>query len=118
MTSFSQQLNGFGVKVERMERDVFHGITEEVHRSIVFGSEITAAPGSPVDIGTLRDSWTPMFVDENTWQDTTHLDYAPVIEDNVNGVTFRNHGPHSVKMTKSAFGRIVDVVTARIKNAG
>jgi hypothetical protein len=117
MSTFGDDLTKFSVKTGRLEQDVFVGCTEEVHRSIVEGSEITGAPGQPVDTANLRNSWTPQFLDANTWQDTTHVEYAEYVEDNVRGVTFKNHGPHSVKLTRVGFPKIVEVVTRRV-NAG
>lgn len=114
--TFSDDLARFQAKVAKRERDIFNGVTVEVHRSVVEGSEITGAPGQPVDIGTLHDSWTPDFVTPTLWQTTTHLNYAPIVEDNVRGVTFKNHGPHSVKMTRVAFPLIVEAVTRRVGN--
>jgi hypothetical protein len=123
MSDFRNQLLGFSVKIQRMERDVFVGVTEEVHKSIVEGSPITGAAGQPVDTGALRASWTPAFLDANTWQDTTHLVYAPSLEDGVSyahggtPLTLRSAtgGFHSVKATRVGFGRIVDYVVARVR---
>lgn len=89
--------------------------TEEIHRSIVFGSEITGAPGQPVDTSNLRDSWIPQHLGPMQWQDTTNVDYAQHVEDNVRGVTFKNHGPHSVKMTKAGYDNIVETVLKEVK---
>jgi hypothetical protein len=129
--SFKSDLLGFSVKIQRMERDVFVGVTEEVHKSIVDGSPITGAMGQPVGQygpgynegrvgGALRASWTPAFVDRDTWQTTTHLNYAPGIEDGIGP-----HGPielrstrgglHSVKTTRVGFSRIVEYVTAKVR---
>jgi hypothetical protein len=117
MSDFRNQLLGFSVKIQRMERDVFVGVTEEVHKSIVEGSPITGAAGQPVDTGALRASWTPAFLDANTWQDTTHLIYAPVIEDNLRGATLRSSvgGFHSVRYTRVGFSRIVDYVVQKVR---
>jgi hypothetical protein len=117
MSKFSDDLTKFSVKTGRLTQDVFVGCTEEVHRSIVEGSEITGAPGQPVDTGALRASWTPEFIDKDTWQDTTHLIYAPIIEDNERGATLRSAvgGFYSVRMTRVAWPRIVDYVTQKVK---
>jgi hypothetical protein len=125
MTTFSQQLQGFSVKIVRMEREVFHGVTEEVQRSIVFGSEITAAPGQIVDTGALKASWTPQFTSESTWQTTTHLKYAPSIEDGVSyahgGTPITQRSPaggfHSVKLTRVGFPRIVDFIVRKVRGS-
>jgi hypothetical protein len=123
MSKFGDDLTKFSVKTGRLTNDVFVGCTEEVHRSIVEGSEITGAPGQPVDRGILKASWTPQFLDANTWQDTTHLAYAPSIEDLIsyaNGgspITIRSAvgGGHSVKQTRVSWPRIVEHVTEKVK---
>jgi hypothetical protein len=119
--SFSKQLNGFSVKVFRMEREVFHGVTEEVQRSIVEGSELTGAVGQPVDTGALKASWTPQFVSPTEWRTTTHLAYAPGIEDGISShgtpITFRSQvgGKHSLKQTRIGFPRIVDYIVSKVR---
>ncbi len=119
MSKFGDDLKGFGVKIIRMEKDVFHGVTEEVHRSIVEGSQITSAPGQAVDTGALRASFTPQFLDENTWQTTTHLKYAPIMEENLRGAQLRSAvgGFHSVALTRVGFPRIVDYVVTKVRGA-
>jgi hypothetical protein len=121
MSKFGDDLTKFSVKTGRLTNDVFVGCTEEVHRSIVEGSEITGAPGQPVDTGALRASWTPQFLDKDTWQDTTNVEYAPIIEDTVRGATLRSAvgGFHSVRYTRVGFPKIVEVVIRRVRgNAG
>jgi hypothetical protein len=113
MSTFDDQLNRFVLKVETKSRAVFVGVTTEVQRSVVFGSELTSAPGQPVDTGNLRDSWIGEFLDATTWQLTTNVDYAQIVEENVRGVTFKNHGPRSVLLTVLHFPRIVAAVAAR-----
>jgi hypothetical protein len=123
MSSFKDQTQAFSVKVFRMERDVFHGVTEEVQRSLVEGSEITGAAGQPVDTGTLKASFTPQFIDANTWQTSTHLKYATSIEDGVSyahggrPMTLRSAtgGFHSAKQTRVGFPRIVEWVVQKVK---
>jgi hypothetical protein len=121
MTTFSQSLQGFSVKITRMEREVFHGVTEEVQRSIVEGSELTGAPGQPVDTGALRASWTPQFVSDTEWRTTTHLKYAPGIEDGISShgtpITFHSQvgGAHSVWQTRRGFSHIVDYVLKKVR---
>jgi hypothetical protein len=124
MSKFSDDLTKFSVKTGRLTNDVFVGCTEEVHRSIVEGSEITGAPGQAVDTGALRASFTPQFLDANTWQTTTHLAYAPSLEDGVSyahggtPMTLRSPtgGFHSAKLTRVGWPRIVDYVTAKLRS--
>jgi hypothetical protein len=113
MSSFDEQINGFVLKVETKSRAAFVGVTTEVQRSVVFGSELTSAPGQPVDTGNLRDSWIGEFLDAWTWRLTTNVLYALYVEENVRGVVFKNHGPHSVQLTILHFPRIVAAVAAR-----
>jgi hypothetical protein len=121
--TFKDQTQAFSVKTFRMAKDVFVGCTEVVHESITTGHVVTAAPGQPVQSGALLNSWTPQFIDANTWQDTTHLSYAPSIEDLVSyahggtPITIRSAvgGGHSVKMTRVAWSRIVEYVTQRVR---
>jgi hypothetical protein len=43
--------------------------------------------------------------------------YALWIEDNTRNVTFRNGGPHSVKLTILGANRVLAAVTERFRNA-
>lgn len=95
-------------------RRVFVGVALEVEQSVKEGSTITGAPGQPVDTGYLRASWIPQFLSLWTWLLSSNAAYAKDVEDNVRNVRFRNHGPHSVKLTYAGFDRIVAAVTARI----
>jgi hypothetical protein len=134
MSDFRNGLTRFSVKIFRMERDIFTGSTEVVHESITDGHAVTGAPGQPVGQygpgyhegrvgGALKASWTPAFVDRDTWQDTTHLDYALQEEDGISyahgGVAAEHRstigGRHSVKMTRAAWPRIVEYVTAQVR---
>lgn len=112
--SFSQDLVAFARLVEQRERDVFVRTTQEVARSVVEGSEVTGAPGSPVDTGALRGSWVGEFVSDHEWHLTTNVEYAPFVEDNVGNVTFKVGGPHGVKLTIAGFERIVEAVTDEV----
>jgi hypothetical protein len=49
------------MKLEAMTKQVFVDVATEAHRSIVEGSELTGAPGQPVDTGYLRASWLLAF---------------------------------------------------------
>jgi hypothetical protein len=109
--TFSQDLARFAEKVEKRQRALFVRATLEVQRSVVEGSEITTAPGQPVDTGALKGSWQPEYLTDWTWQTTTNLVYAPIIEEGQN-MTLRSEvgGFHSVKLTRGGWQRIVDVV--------
>ena len=123
MTAFADALARFGVIGEERLREAFVVSTDEVRRSVVEGSELTGAPGQPVDTGALARSWQPEFVSPTLWRiSATGLDpatgkkvgYAEHVEDNVRGVTFRNHGAHSVRLTRTGWDRIVEAVARRI----
>ena len=64
--------------------------------------------------GDLRNSWVPSFLSRWLWRDVTNLIYAPIIEDGI-GMQVRSTvgGFHSVKMTRSAWQRIVDDAITR-----
>lgn len=100
------------------QRAVFVNTASHAYESIVNGSAITGAPGQPVDTGFLRASWQLVFVDKDTARISTSCAYAPFVEDNVRGVTFKNHGPHSVKLTRAGFGRIVAYEHAKAADRG
>jgi len=115
--SFSRDLDAFMRRVEIRLRDVYTGVAEEVHRSVVEGSEITGAPGQPVDTSYLRNSWQ-LAIGPREAVISTNVDYAPGIEDGVgpNGpIQLRSPvgGFHSVKLTRAGFPRIVDHVVRK-----
>ncbi len=116
--SFASDLKSFSVKVEARNRDIFVRTVEETTKSIVEGSAITGAPGQPVDTGNLKTSWQTNFDSPTQATIATNVDYAPHVEDNVRGVTFKNHGPHSVKMTIASFDKIVEHVTREVVGNG
>lgn len=118
MTAGYQGYNG-GINAHRASvktrfRRVFVGVTLECERSVKEGSTLTGAPGQPVDTGYLRASWIPEFLTRWTWVFFTNASYARDVENNVRNVRFRNHGPHSVKLTFAAFGQIVAAVARRV----
>lgn len=128
--TFSSDLDRFAKAYQKRMHDVFIGVTEEVHRSVVFGSEITGAPGQPVGQygpgyhpgkrgGTLRDSWTPRFLTPEKWELSTNVIYARPIEDGVGrygALRLRSTvgGFHSVAKTVGGFGKIADTVTREV----
>lgn len=108
--------NGIAVhqaKVKTRYRNVFIGMTLDVERSIKEGSPVTGAPGQPRDTSNLFHSWIPRFLSQYVWQLATNVSYAQFVEDNVNGVTFQNHGPHSVKLTIAGADKLLDAVVKR-----
>lgn len=85
-----------------------------VKESILDGLVLTGAPGQPIRTGALYKSWSEKFIGKN-WEFSSDLFYATYVEDNVLGYTFRNHGPHSVKLTIAAWERIVDFCVAELR---
>ena len=114
MTDFDKEITQFIVTVDQNLKDVFAEMVGTTHESIVDGSALTGAPGQPVDTGNLRTSWNAQFVSDTEAVVQTNVEYAPYVEDNVNNVRFKNHGPHSVKMTIAAFQKIADASAQKV----
>lgn len=124
MAGFGESLRLFADKVERRSRQVFVGSVAAVHESITTGSALTAAPGQPVDTGNLLDSWQPTFPQDWIGEVATNVVYAPAVEEGQQPpytapsgkrvvprpMQFRSAvgGPHSVKLTRANWDRIVD----------
>ena len=104
-------------KKDRILTDVAVDCTVEVQRSVVEGSELTGAPGQPVDIGTLKGSFIPSFLVRSgtrvVWRTVTNLVYAPFIEAGNYVQRSAVGGPHSVAKTRTGWVRIVDSVARR-----
>lgn len=100
---------------DRRYRKIFIACTEEVTRSVVEGSEITGAPGQPVQFGTLKGSWIPSFPAPDVWRLVTKLVYAPVIEV-LPEASIRSPvgGTRSVAKTITGWPKIVEVVGRRL----
>lgn len=120
--SFGEDLRLFREKVEGRLQEVFVGSVAAVHGSITDGSEITAAPGQPVDTGNLLASWQQTFPEDLVGEVSTAVAYAESIEDGFSyrwGVpmTLRSEvgGFHSVKTTRASWDRIVESETLKAK---
>lgn len=113
--SFSDGINGFTRKLVTKSKADFVSVCGEVQRSVVHGSELTGAPGQPVHTGRLKASWIGEFKDEKTFELTTDVPYAPIIEDNARGAQLRSAvgGFHSVALTEAGFPAIVAHVAAQ-----
>jgi len=116
--SFAQQMAAFNTRLRRKVNALSTETVDEVFRSIVYGSEITSAPGQPVDTGTLRDSWVREPVEPHVERVYSTDNPAKVasIENNWRGATLRSSvgGFHSVAITRLGFNRIVQVVNERL----
>jgi hypothetical protein len=108
MGAFSNSVRRFAVKVEARTGEVFVNIVAAAHASIVEGSPVTGAPGQPVDTGNLKNSWQVEFEGPEKALISTNVEYAPAVEENLRGVDFHNHGPHSVALTIAGLGNIVE----------
>jgi hypothetical protein len=102
-----------------MARAIFLGVATEAQRSIVEGSELTGAPGQPVDVGYLKGSWSPPVIDGSTATIGTNAEYAEAIEDGIGKygpLTLRSQvgGFHSVALTIAGMDRIVEHVTNEV----
>lgn len=93
---------------------LFLGVVTELGNSVRFGSALTGAKGQPVATGNLLLSWIDEITAPFQWKMSTNVSYAPDVERNTRGVTFRNHGPHSVATTVAAFDRVVAKVAAEV----
>jgi hypothetical protein len=128
---FGDDLQSFATKVDGRLRDVFVGAVGDVHESITEGSEVTGAPGQPVDEGNLIGSWQPTFPEDLVGQVATGVEYARSIEEGQQppyttergtevtprAMVFRSEigGAHSVRMTRVNWDRIVEDATRRAK---
>jgi hypothetical protein len=114
MGQFSDSVRRFTKKVEVRSQAAFIATATHAHRSIQEGSVVTGAPGQPVDTGNLRASWQLTFDSRTSARISSNVSYAQHVEDNVRGVTFKNHGPHSVRLTIVGLPRIVAYETQQL----
>jgi hypothetical protein len=122
--TFSDDLGRFNEKADANLRAVFLGSVAEVHRSVSVGSEITGAPGQPVDTGNLRGSWQAIFAEPASTV-STNVEYAPSIEDGIShrwgtALTLRSAvgGFHSVEHTVNGYDKIVEHVLKAVAPEG
>lgn len=122
--SIKDDLNRHRVNTKKAANGAFVTATETVHLSIVDGHPITGALGQPIQSGDLRNSFDPSFLSRYLWRDVTNLIYAQYIEEGIRRQHWKNPGEplikrsikggfHSVKMTRSAWQRIVDDAITR-----
>lgn len=115
--SWQSDIGAWQRKKDRIVEDVVIGCTEEVARSVIEGSELTGAPGQPVQTGALRGSWVQSFEVRTrarvVWRIVTNIVYAPFIE--AGNYTQRSPvgGPHSVARTRTGWRNIVETVGRR-----
>jgi hypothetical protein len=90
-----------------------------VAQSIVFGSEITGAPGQPEDLR--GGEWTTQYEGESSAVISTNDPSAPSVED---GISHLHGGPitlksatggfHSLLETRLNFDKLVEDVTQKV----
>lgn len=119
MSTFGDGLKGWVAKVEIQNRDILSGVADEVYRSVVNGSELTGAPGQPIDTGHLHDSWQLVKSLPLNAVVGTNVDYAPAIEAGIGphgAMTVRSKvgGFYSAVKTVQNFDRIVEHVTKQV----
>lgn len=116
---FQQGVLAWIKRLTPLTQEHFVNTAVAVHDSIVHGSPITGAPALPVDTGALRASWQLTFPSPDVALIATGgIPYAIYVEENVNGVTFKNGGPHGVELTRLGFWRLVDDEAKKLKGGG
>lgn len=121
--TFSNALQQFAKKVPVKQRAVFTSTAAQMWSSIKDGSALTGAPSMPVAprnfprAGSLKESVTIAFPNEDTAIIYTTSPYAEDVENNAKGHTFNEGGPHGWKITEAAFDRIVETTAQRIAGA-
>jgi len=122
MSNWEAKIAEMNVKIPRRLNDIHINCTEQVLDGIKRGSPTTGAPGQPVDTGNLINSWDSKFIKRLLSRVSTNVEYAEIVEEG--GFTAASSrsggmsanwtqrskvgGPHSVKLTRSGWQRIVD----------
>lgn len=129
---FGSSMRAIIANVEATTQAVFLAIATHAHRSIQEGSEVTGAPGQPVDTGNLKASWQLTFPSKDRALISTNVVYAPIIESGIRAIgsgrgnatgrtgsriTLRSPvgGFGSVQLTIDGLQRIVAVESERFK---
>ncbi len=119
--TFASDLALFDAKIRTRQKRIFFGTANAMHRSIVFGSTVTGAPGQPVDQGDLKNSWFAEHIAEFLFATSTPIAYAPGIEAGRSQKTGRRlilrsstGGFHSVEITKDQFQKLVNSVVRKL----
>jgi hypothetical protein len=107
-------------RAQAIAMDIFPEVAQEAHRSVQEGSQITGAPGQPVDTGNLRASWQLEFPSPTRARISTNVEYAEAVEDGVGphgavlyGAKNGTGGSHSVKLTILGLQAIANTVASR-----
>lgn len=123
---FGDDMKRVQVRVQQRRREVFVTCVEEATRSIVEGSDLTGAPGQPVDTGRLKASYQTVHETSGRAVIGTNAEYARSIEDGVSyahggtPITIRSKvgGTHSIQRTVLNWDRIVAAAIARVGSGG
>lgn len=99
--------------------DVFTACAVEALASIKEGSELTGAPGQPVQSSFLKNSYMLTFPTPGNAEIVSNAEYAAAIEDGVGphgAMTVRSEvgGFHSVKLTMAGMDKILDHVLPEV----
>jgi hypothetical protein len=118
--SFEQDMDRIINTVLRNERALYRNCAAHAFKSIVEGSEVTGAPGQPIEFGDLIASYQFVSLGNRRSEIFSDLFYAPIIEDNRRGATLRSKvgGFHSIKLTRNGWQNIVAFELRRIRASG
>lgn len=121
--SARDDMNRITTRIEARSRTHLLGCAVEALRSIKVGSELTGAPGQPVDTNNLRNSWQMEEVSPTAVEVSSNVEYALPIEQGVGPhgpLTLRSSvgGFHSVALTLAGFQRISDHVARSLGTGG
>jgi hypothetical protein len=134
MSDALEAINFIRREVQVQSRLIFSAVVAHAHRSIQEGSEITGAPGQPVDTGQLRISWQVSKLTETEAVISCGGDaakYAMIIETGIRPIgrgrgnatgrsgtriTLRSPvgGFHSIQLTLDGLQRIIDFETRKL----
>lgn len=109
MSKFDDEIEAHLENLDRALLQTFRGSAEDVQDSITNGSAVTGAPGQPVQSGHLKGSFIPQFLEKWIWETTTMVVYAPFIEEGGYVKHSKVGGPHSVRLTRIGWDKIVEV---------
>lgn len=126
------EANRFVALVHARSKAVFEGGSQRVETSMLEGSEITGAPGQPVDTANLKNSFEKDRPEEWLFRMATGVEYAPAIEEGIqepyehhitgetitpSAMTLRSQvgGFHSRKLTVAGWQGIVDAAVVEAK---
>ena len=113
MANWERAIDDFERKVRTNIVKIHARTAFAMRDSVVDGSPTTGAPGQPVDLSTLKNSWQLTFPSPLLARLVTSLAYAEGIENGVGPhgpITLRSTvgGFHSVKMTRLGVQKVAD----------